>query len=418
MTMQNVWQRNAAALYVLQIANYIIPLLTLPFLVRTLGAESYGWLAFSAAVNFYGVLMVDAGMNTYGARMLAQLNPVHDPSHARQAGDLIANITALKLLCALACGMVLMTLVQITPAWRSQASLFAWSFLPVLGSLTFPTWFFQGMQVMHLTMVLGVLGRLLMTGALFLWVRGPEDLLWAAAFQGGATLMSGLLAVAVLARMPGLRWCWPTWRGVLGVAMNSRELAASEFSLTAVANSTVFFVGLVQPKEVVGVFAAIEKALRAAASTWTPLIQAMQPRVVQAWSHNPGRVPELLLPWSRRVAGLSLASGLVGIVLTPWALHLLFGRTIEGYEAWGQILCVWLPFAVINAFLAQWWWIGSGRTVGYARRVLPGVTVQAVLFFTLTSAAGVIWGICCWVLCEVLMTGLLLFRCGWLDDAF
>ncbi|MGV0960724.1 MAG: lipopolysaccharide biosynthesis protein [Limnohabitans sp.] len=418
MAMEKVWQRNAAALYALQIANYIMPLLTLPFLVRTLGPEAYGWLAFSAAVNFYAVLAMDAGMNTYGARMLAQLNPVHDPCDAQQAGALMANISALKLLCAMACGTVLLVLVQITPAWRSQSALFAWSFLPVLGSLTFPAWFFQGMQVMHLTMILGVVGRLLVTGALFLCVSGPADLLWAAAFQGGSTLMSGLLACLVLMRMPGLRWSWPTWRGVCGVAVNSREFAVSEFSLTAVANSTVFLVGLVQTKEVVGIYAAIEKALRAAASSFMPLIQAMQPRFVQAWSQSPERVPDILWPWSRRVAGLSWVCGLTGIALTPWALQGLFGRAIEGYEGWGQILCIWLPFAVINALLAQWWWVGSGRGGAYARRVLPGVLLQAVLFFTVINGAGVLWGIWCWVLCEMLMTGLLLFRSGWFDDAF
>jgi PST family polysaccharide transporter len=415
--MKNVWQRNAAALYVLQISNYIIPLVTLPFLVRMLGAEAYGWLAFSAAVNFYFVLAVDAGMNTYGARMLAQLNAVHEPLHAQQAGMLLADITGLKLLCALACGIFLAILVLITPTWRVQAALFAWSFLPVLGSLTFPTWFFQGMQVMHFTMILGVLGRLVVTGALFLGVSGPDDLLWAAAFQGGATLISGVLALVVLIRMPALRWCLPTWQGVRAVAVSSRELALSEFSLTAMANSTVFFVGLVQTKEVVGVFAAIEKALRAAASSFTPLIQAMQPRVVQAWSQCREGVPDMLWPWSRRVVGLSLACGLMGIMLTPWALHWLFGRTVEGYEGWGQILSVWLPFSVINSLLAQWWWVGAGRGLGYARRVLPGVILQGGLFFTLTNMAGVVWGIWGWVLCEMLMTGLLLFRSGWLNDA-
>ncbi|PUE35647.1 hypothetical protein B9Z52_00185 [Limnohabitans sp. Jir72] len=418
MVKKNVWQRNALALYVLQIANYIIPLLTLPFLVRTLGAEAYGWLAFSAAVNFYFVLAVDAGMNTHGARLLAQLDPVQDPLCAHKSGILFANITALKMLCALVCCIFLMTLVLVTPAWRAQSALFAWSFLPVLGSLTFPTWMFQGMQVMHLTMVLGVLGRLLMTGALFLWVSGPEDLLWAAAFQGGATLMSGVLALMVLARMPGLRWCLPTWRGVQDVAMSSREFAVSEFSLTAVANSTVFFVGLVESKEVVGVFAAIEKALRAAASSFSPLIQAMQPRIVQAWIGCQEGVPRVLLPWSRRVALLALVCGLTGIMVTPWALHGLFGQAIEGHEAWGQMLCVWVPFSVTNMLLAQWWWLGSGRGRGYARRVLPGVILQAGLFFTLTSLEGVSWGIGCWVLGELLMTGLLLFRSGWLNDAF
>jgi O-antigen/teichoic acid export membrane protein len=125
----------------------------------------------------------------------------------------------------------------------------------------------------------------------------------------------------------------------------------------------------------------------------------------------------MLLPWSRRVVALALLCGLVGIVVTPWALHLLFGRTIEGHEGWGQILCAGLPFSVINTLLAQWWWLGSGRGGGYARRILPGVMLQACLFFILTSVCGVFWGVWCWVLGEMLMTGLLLCRSGWFNDA-
>ena len=61
-----------AVAYVLQVANYLVPLATLPFLVRVLGAEAYGALAFAYVVMMFAVLLIDAGLDTLSARRLSR----------------------------------------------------------------------------------------------------------------------------------------------------------------------------------------------------------------------------------------------------------------------------------------------------------------------------------------------------------
>src|SRR3954454_10713138 len=64
-------RQNLLALYLLQAANYGIPLLVLPFLVRAVGVERFGLIAFAQTVVQYFVFAVDAGFNNNATREIA-----------------------------------------------------------------------------------------------------------------------------------------------------------------------------------------------------------------------------------------------------------------------------------------------------------------------------------------------------------
>ncbi|WP_428720814.1 oligosaccharide flippase family protein, partial [Thermus sp.] len=74
--MERAWRsptlRNLFYLYVVQAANYLFPLITLPYLARVLGPEALGKLALAQTLSLYLSMLLEYALSLSAAREVSK----------------------------------------------------------------------------------------------------------------------------------------------------------------------------------------------------------------------------------------------------------------------------------------------------------------------------------------------------------
>lgn len=369
-------QQNLAALYLLQAANYVIPVLTLPFLVRAVGLDHFGLIAFAQALAQYFVFAVDSGFNNNAAREIAvnrdRPGAVLEIYWATQAvrGAVLLLSTVLYLL-----------LVLLVPALTAHWELYLLSFMTVLGTFVFSPWLYQGLERMRFIAILHVSGRIVAALALVLLVRAPDDYILAGGIQASATLIAGLLGAVVCARSGMLRWQRPGAAAIRRTVQQGGRLFWSELVGTCVSSSGVFVLGLVASNAVVGAYAAVDKLIRAIMSAYLPISQAFLPRAAAILaSTRPGdrSLHRLALLTLAMFAGAVVGAAVISVYAAD-VLALVFGTSLAGYGGLLALMIWVLPIDTVNVAVGLLFVFAAGYRNEYAHALAIGAAVQCAL---------------------------------------
>src|SRR5690606_20822477 len=101
---------NFGYLMIMQIAGYIFPLLTIPYLARVIGVEGFGKIAFAAAVMVWFQTITDWGFSYTATRDVARHR-----DNLEKVSEIFSNVFWAKSLLALISFLILFILTEFIP---------------------------------------------------------------------------------------------------------------------------------------------------------------------------------------------------------------------------------------------------------------------------------------------------------------
>jgi len=263
---------NIIALYGVQVGRKIIPLITIPYLARVLGAAGWGEVAFVTSASEFLVLFIEFGFNLSATREVAR-----NRDCPKTCGEIMSGVLGAQALLAIVGVMVALIAAPWIPILRDHRAMVAGGLVYGVTQGLAPLWFFQGLERLKLSSALEISGKIAQLFAMFLIVRSPEDgWKWMMLCAAAPLVTTAGAFILAFRSVPLVRPTIPLVRDALRMGWHMFIFRSAE-SLYVVGNS--FLLGLFAAPEIVGYFAAGEKISRAAFGLLNPVRDAIFPRL-------------------------------------------------------------------------------------------------------------------------------------------
>lgn len=267
-------RHNVVALGLVNVSNYVLPLVTIPYITRVLGVEAYGKVAFAQVLVAYLILLVDYGFSWSTSRKIAANRSDRHFVSQTFVATFVAQWTL--LIAAAVIGLVFILKIE---RLRIDLWLYVAAFTSVIGTALFPIWFLQGLERLQAVATIQVVPRLLAVVPIFFFVKVPEDAIWVLVISGVGALLGGIGAIWWIQRERLIDWLWPGWNAIMSELREGVGMFGSRVSISLYTTLIPLVLGWVAGPVALAYFNLADKLRRAAQSLISPLSQALFPRM-------------------------------------------------------------------------------------------------------------------------------------------
>jgi PST family polysaccharide transporter len=370
--------KNFTSLSILQIANYIFPIITLPYLVRVLGPEKYGLVSFATAFAAYFTILTDYGFNLSATQEIS----INRNDKIRVA-EIFSSVFILKMLFFIISSLIFFAVVFLVPQFREHLLLFFVTFLSVLGTALFPLWFYQGIEKMNYILIITVSVRLMVTVLIFVIIKNENDFIKLAGLNTSAQFIIGFAGLLIVLNKFQIKYILPKISLLKLQIKNGLNLFLSTVWINLYTTSNVFILGLFAPATVVGYFAAADKIRMAFQGILSPMSQSVFPYVNNLLNDS----YERFISFNKKLFKIALTVGTI-ISITLFLLseplvHIILGK---GYEPSVLVLRIiaWLPLVIfLSNVLGIQTMLPMNKQKGFAIILFFAAMINLILSFIL-----------------------------------
>lgn len=169
-----------------QILILIIPLITMPYVSRVLGADGVGVYSYTYSIAYYFMIIAMLGLNNYGNRTIAKVR-----DNKEELSKQFCSIYAFQLISSLV--MITAYLIYIFTFDNQYKIITLIQAMYVISSMFDINWFFFGIEKFRLTITRNTIVKIMSLILIFVFVKTPNDVWKYTAILAGSTLISNML---------------------------------------------------------------------------------------------------------------------------------------------------------------------------------------------------------------------------------
>lgn len=174
-----------------QLLVLILPLITVPYVSRILGADGIGTFSYTYSIAYYFMIIAMLGINNYGNRTIAKVR-----DNKKELSKEFQGIYFLQLIMSII--MVILYFEYIVIFHNKYKIIAIIQSMYILSSAFDVNWFFFGIEKFKLTITRNMIIKLLSLILIFIFVKSSNDLWKYTAILAGSTLLSNIILCTFL----------------------------------------------------------------------------------------------------------------------------------------------------------------------------------------------------------------------------
>ncbi len=367
---------NFISLTTLQSINYILPLVVLPFLIRVIGMEKFGLIAFAQSLVQYFMILTDYGFSLSATKTISLIG-----EHKQKMSEVFSSVMTVKLMFAAISFLILCATLYLVPKFKADWPVYILSFGSVIGSTLFPVWFFQGKEKMSYIAIVNVISGLTYAVCIFIFIKGPGDFILVPIFNSLLSIIGGILGLHIAFTKFRIEFILQKYVTIKQELRTGWDIFISILSVNAYTTTRVFAVGLLTNNVITGYYSLAEKIANYIQTfPMDSFTRAVFPRISNVFAKNKQRAIAIMYRIQDGITLGFVVSLPIAYLIAPWIIKITCGVAYKEVVLALRLLLAGVFFVGANNFKVQFLLV-CGKEDLYAKiHIIAALTGLPLIF--------------------------------------
>ncbi|WP_313269977.1 oligosaccharide flippase family protein [Epilithonimonas vandammei] len=362
-----------------QAINLILPLITIPYIMRVVGIEKFGLISFATSiVNYFGVLVA------YGFNLTATKTIAQNINNKILINDLFCNVIYARIFLSII-SLILFIIIQfLVKDFNNNFFIYLSLLLSVIFTNLSPDWFFQGVQNLKFLTRVNLVLKIISTSLTFLLISNKSDYYYLAVLPFLNSILLFLITQIYVQKKYNISFKRINLRSIYLELLNGRYLFLSQIKITFFSNFNVVVLGFLTNNTVVGIFSSADKIIKVFSSVQIPIVTALFPHFAYKIKQDKQKAYKELNKIAIYGSFIYIPILIVLFVLAKQVALLMFGTEINEISFLIRIMSIIPLLVFLNNLFGTQFLLNTGNEKKFLINLILAAVLNIILIFPLT----------------------------------
>lgn len=266
---------NFTYLSILEIIGLLLPLISYPYVIRTVGADNYGVVVFCQAIIAYVVIIINFGYNVSATRKISE-----NGTNVFKIREIYSSIVYQKLLIFAIC---LVSGLFVLIFLKYDYSVILLGFIGLcIQEVFFPTWLFQGLERMKFITIITFVAKCSCLILIFLFVHDKKDYACIPVLYSIGGFFTSVLSVIILKKKFDIYFVKVSKYRMKEDFLESLPFFTSRLSAIVMERGNVLVIGTFFSYDMVAIYDLCAKIVSILKTPFSLVAQVIYPNVAKS----------------------------------------------------------------------------------------------------------------------------------------